>query len=235
MSYSHERLHRLLQVRKIQHLHFNQDFGAKWKITQRTTKTSIKLTCRCPWPKLWVVTSVHWTPPWRCRWSQWVWEAPCWSLSTLSLTGLMTFSRWERKMVRYATAYHNISGISGYLKVRIRMDCYYPLSTLGISPIHSRQSHSTSFDCSFFVRIPYKYSLLVGGVYSHIHQLTHLLGPAVFNQVMEQDAVGSRDKAVEPGCLRFDLLRDRESGLQLSVYGQMDNHKHILFLGSGKR
>lgn len=39
-----------------------------------------KLTCRCPWPKLWVVPSVHWTRPWRCRWSPWVWEAPCWSL-----------------------------------------------------------------------------------------------------------------------------------------------------------
>lgn len=81
-----------------------------------------------------VVTSVHWTPPWRCRWSQWVWEAPCWSLSTLSLTGLMTFSRWERKMVRYATTYQNISGISGYLKVRIRMEGYYPLSSIGCIP-----------------------------------------------------------------------------------------------------
>eukprot|EP00438_Fugacium_kawagutii_P019368 Skav207908 [mRNA] locus=scaffold190:150429:155847:- [translate_table: standard] len=28
--------------------------------------------------------------------------------------------------------------------------------------------------------------------------------------VMEQDAVGSRDRTMEPGCLRFDLLRDRE-------------------------
>lgn len=92
-----------------------------------------------------------------------MWEAPCWSLSTLSLTGSMTFSRWERKMVRYATTYRNISGISGYLEVRIRMEGYYPLSTWGVSRIHSRQSNSTSFDCSFLVRIPYTYSLLVGG------------------------------------------------------------------------
>ena len=29
-------------------------------------------------------------------------------------------------------------------------------------------------------------------------------------QAMEQDALGSRDPAIDPGCLRFDLLRDRD-------------------------
>jgi len=39
-----------------------------------------------------------------------------------------------------------------------------------------------------------------------------------FLKVMEQDAVGSRDKAVEPGCLRFDLLRDRENPNRFVFY-----------------
>ena len=31
------------------------------------------------------------------------------------------------------------------------------------------------------------------------------------DKVMEQDATGSRDKSLDPGCVRFDLLRDRAS------------------------
>ncbi|CAJ1442741.1 unnamed protein product [Effrenium voratum] len=39
-----------------------------------------------------------------------------------------------------------------------------------------------------------------------------------FLKVMEEDAKGSRDKSVDPGCLRFDLLRDRENPHKFLFY-----------------
>lgn len=39
-----------------------------------------------------------------------------------------------------------------------------------------------------------------------------------FLKAMEQDAVGSRDKAIDPGCLRFDLLRDRDNPNRFVFY-----------------
>jgi quinol monooxygenase YgiN len=39
-----------------------------------------------------------------------------------------------------------------------------------------------------------------------------------FLKVMEFDAVSSRDKALDPGCLRFDVLRDREQQNKFMFY-----------------
>eukprot|EP00439_Symbiodinium_sp_Y106_P062982 s309_g9.t1 len=52
-----------------------------------------------------------------------------------------------------------------------------------------------------------------------------------FLKVMEGDAKGSRDKALDPGCLRFDLLRDRDNPNKFVFYeayvddGAIGTHK----------
>ena len=51
---------------------------------------------------------------------------------------------------------------------------------------------------------------------------TYLGQPQPFQppEVMEEDAKGSRDKSVDPGCLRFDLLRDRENPHKFLPFGR---------------
>lgn len=44
---------------------------------------------------------------------------------------------------------------------------------------------------------------------------------------MEQDACGSRDASVDPGCLRFDLLRDRENPNRFLFYEAYTNDEAI--------
>ncbi|CAE7413347.1 lsrG [Symbiodinium natans] len=48
-----------------------------------------------------------------------------------------------------------------------------------------------------------------------------------FLKVMEGDAKGSRDKAQDPGCLRFDLLRDRENPNKFVFYEAYTNDEAI--------
>mmetsp|Transcript_43551 Transcript_43551/g.81837 ORF Transcript_43551/g.81837 Transcript_43551/m.81837 type:complete len:224 (+) Transcript_43551:58-729(+) len=50
-----------------------------------------------------------------------------------------------------------------------------------------------------------------------------------FLKAMEDDVTKSRDKALDPGCLRFDLLRDRESPNKFIFYEAYTNDEQAAF------